>query len=172
MLMTLFEHWWTSLRRMSSPGKLSTSVLGCISVSNVTVTVTAILIVEGSYDVIGKVTFGTPTGYLKAGKDFNNLIKRQQQFFEYANVVRKSFNTMPKFELNADMSNRFPKCLFLTTSSPRTPFSSSYHTEPLTSFALRKSTWNSECPSTTSQIQADLISCHISLQHGRHIQLL
>ncbi|KAN0112205.1 benzoate 4-monooxygenase cytochrome P450 [Hyaloscypha variabilis] len=40
-----------------------------------------------SYDVIGKVTFGIHTGYLKAGKDFNNLIKRQQQFFEYVNVV-------------------------------------------------------------------------------------
>jgi hypothetical protein len=62
------------------------------------VTFSRILIVEGSYDVVGKVTFGIPTGYLKAGKDFNNLIKRQQQFFEYVNVVRKSFNTRQKFE--------------------------------------------------------------------------
>lgn len=170
--MTLFEHWWTPLRRTSSPGKPSISVLGCISVSHVAVTTSTILIVEGSYDVIGKVTFGTPTGYLKTGKDFNNLIKRQQQFFEYVNVVRKSLNTGQKLEENADMSNRFPKCRFWTTSSPRTPFSSSYHTEPLTSFVLRKNAWNSESPSTTSQIQADLISCHISLQHGRHIQLL
>ncbi len=77
-----------TLKRTSSPGKPSTSALGCISVSHVTVTISTILIIEGSYDAIGKVTFGTPTGYLKAGKDFNNLIKRQQQFFEYVNVVR------------------------------------------------------------------------------------
>jgi hypothetical protein len=51
----------------------------------------------GSYDVIGKVTFGKPTGYLKAGKDFNNLIKRQQQFFEYINVVRIPFESTQNY---------------------------------------------------------------------------
>jgi hypothetical protein len=51
-------------------------------------TSTKLMDVLGSYDVIGKVTFEKPTGYLKAGKDFNNLIKRQQRFFEYVNVVK------------------------------------------------------------------------------------
>jgi hypothetical protein len=77
-----------SLSSTLRAGKPSISVLGCTFVSHGTVITSTKLIVSGSYDVIGKVTFGMPTGYLKAGKDFNDLIKRQQQFFEYVNVVR------------------------------------------------------------------------------------
>jgi hypothetical protein len=63
--------------------------------------------VSGSYDVIGKITFGEPTGYMKAGKDFNNLIKRQQQFFSYVNVVRTSLSFISglRTEMTAGFSN-------------------------------------------------------------------
>ena len=62
----------------------------------------------GPYDVIGKITFGQPTGYLKAGKDFNNLIKRQQQFFEHVNLVGNLVAHPETF--SADSEFRFLKC--------------------------------------------------------------
>jgi hypothetical protein len=42
---------------------------------------------SGSYDTIGKLTFGHTSGYLTNGKDFNGLIHRQKQFMEYVNLV-------------------------------------------------------------------------------------
>ncbi len=37
--------------------------------------------------MIGKLTFGSPTGYLEKGTDFNGLIHRQKQFLDYVNIV-------------------------------------------------------------------------------------
>lgn len=74
---------------MPKKARKSISAFGCTTVSNEEAlnTVGSSLTMSGSYDTIGKLTFGQTSGYLKSGKDFNGLIDRQKQFLDYVNVV-------------------------------------------------------------------------------------
>ena len=45
----------------------------------------------GSFDVISKLTFGEPIGFIQHGSDFNGMIKSQKEVFRYIGVV----NNMP-----------------------------------------------------------------------------
>ena len=62
----------------------------------------------GSYDTIGKLTFGSTYGYLQNESDFNGLIGRQQQFIRYINLVSNALQSYNiDFELGLGHASSF-----------------------------------------------------------------
>jgi cytochrome P450 len=54
-----------------------------------------LLISSGSFDVMGKLTFGTPIGFMAHGSDFNGMISSQKAVFRYIGIV----NNMPILDI-------------------------------------------------------------------------